>query len=131
MGLLVWFTHSTAVKCVKNAFFFNATYRYVKQERMKHFSREKLLGPKFSKSPSKCEHCETRFTSYEVTSERRDFNWCWFSASSPRYVIWCCGGICQEDFPFIQNGSGHTRPVNLHPLFLFWKHVSVCDPEKK
>ena len=21
-------------------------------------------------------------------------------------------------------------PVNLHPLFLFWKHESVCDPEK-
>ena len=25
----------------------------------------------------------------------------------------------------------HWRPVNLHPLFLFWKHGSVCDPEKK
>ena len=24
----------------------------------------------------------------------------------------------------------HSRPVNLHPLFLFWKHGSVCDPEK-
>ena len=23
-----------------------------------------------------------------------------------------------------------NRPVNLHPLFLFWKHGSVCDPEK-
>ena len=23
------------------------------------------------------------------------------------------------------------RPVNLHPLFLFWKPGSVCDPEKK
>ena len=22
-------------------------------------------------------------------------------------------------------------PVNLYPLFLFWKHGSVCDPEKK
>ena len=22
------------------------------------------------------------------------------------------------------------RPVNLHPRFLFWKHGSVCDPEK-
>jgi hypothetical protein len=21
-------------------------------------------------------------------------------------------------------------PVNIHPLFLFWKHGSVCDPEK-
>ena len=26
----------------------------------------------------------------------------------PRYVLWCCGGICQEDFTFIQIGSGHT-----------------------
>ena len=25
----------------------------------------------------------------------------------------------------------HSRPVNLHPLFLFWIHGSVCDPEKK
>ena len=24
-----------------------------------------------------------------------------------------------------------TCLVNLHPLFLFWKHGSVCDPEKK
>ena len=24
-----------------------------------------------------------------------------------------------------------SRPVNLHPLFLFWKHGSVCDPVKK
>jgi hypothetical protein len=23
-----------------------------------------------------------------------------------------------------------SRPVNLHPLFLFWKHRLVCDPEK-
>ena len=23
------------------------------------------------------------------------------------------------------------RPVNLHPLFLLWKHESFCDPEKK
>ena len=25
----------------------------------------------------------------------------------------------------------HSRPVNLYPLFLFWKLGSVCDPEKK
>ena len=25
----------------------------------------------------------------------------------------------------------HTRPVNLYSLFLFWKHESVCDPEKR
>jgi hypothetical protein len=24
-----------------------------------------------------------------------------------------------------------ARPVYLHPLFLFWKHGSVCDPVKK
>ena len=25
-----------------------------------------------------------------------------------RYVLWCCGSICKEDFTFIQIGSGHT-----------------------
>ena len=25
---------------------------------------------------------------------------------------------------------GHICPVNQHPLFLFWKPGSVCDPEK-
>ena len=29
------------------------------------------------------------------------------------------------------NINAGNRPVNLHPLFLFWKHGSVCDPEKK
>ena len=29
-----------------------------------------------------------------------------------------------------KNAQHSTRPVNLHPLFLFWKHGSVCDPEK-
>ena len=29
----------------------------------------------------------------------------------PGYVLWCCGGICQENFTFIHIGSGHT--VNL------------------
>ena len=28
------------------------------------------------------------------------------------------------------NIDKHNPPVNLHPLFLFWKHGSVCDPEK-
>ena len=31
---------------------------------------------------------------------------------------------------FLRNKRGHKRPVNLHPLFLFWKHGSVCDPKK-
>ena len=26
--------------------------------------------------------------------------------------------------------SRHSRPVNLHPLFLFWKHGSVCELDK-
>ena len=25
-----------------------------------------------------------------------------------RYVLSCCGGICQENFTFIQIGSGHA-----------------------
>ena len=27
--------------------------------------------------------------------------------------------------------GNYIRPVNLHPLSLFWKHGSVCDPVKK
>ena len=30
----------------------------------------------------------------------------------------------------LQNFYQCTRPVNLHPLFLFWKHGLVWDPEK-
>ena len=30
----------------------------------------------------------------------------------------------------VSKDSPVTRPVNLHPLFLFRKHGSVCDPEK-
>ena len=26
----------------------------------------------------------------------------------PRYVLWCCGGICHELLTFIQIGCGHT-----------------------
>ena len=29
-----------------------------------------------------------------------------------------------------KNTTKSNRPVNLHPLFLFWKHGSVCDLEK-
>ena len=35
----------------------------------------------------------------------------------PRYVLWCCGGICQEDFTFIQIVSGHTVKC-IHNLIL-------------
>ena len=26
----------------------------------------------------------------------------------PRYVLWCCGGICHQVLTFIQIGCGHT-----------------------
>ena len=26
----------------------------------------------------------------------------------PRYVLWCCGGICHQPDTFIQSVSGHT-----------------------
>ena len=29
-------------------------------------------------------------------------------SGSPRYVLWCCGGICHEVLTFIQIGCGHT-----------------------
>ena len=29
----------------------------------------------------------------------------------------------------VEKGA-HNHPVNLHQQFLFWKHGSVCDPEK-
>ena len=29
-------------------------------------------------------------------------------SGAPRYVLWCCGGICQDFFTFFQIGSGHT-----------------------
>ena len=46
---------------------------------------------------------------YIVRSERRDFNWCRFWASwVHRYVLWCCGSRSQEEFTFLQIGSGHT-----------------------
>ena len=34
----------------------------------------------------------------------------------PRYVLWCCGGICHEALTFIQIGCGHTvlNIINLH-----------------
>ena len=29
------------------------------------------------------------------------------------------------------NIDDHNPSVNLRPLFLFWKHGLICDPEKK
>ena len=39
-----------------------------------------------------------------------------------RYVLWCYSGICQEDFTFIQIGSGHTV-TRLNDFFFFF-----CSP---
>ena len=37
----------------------------------------------------------------------------------PRYVLWCCGGICHQVLTFFQIGCGHT--VCEHFLqFFFW-----------
>ena len=30
----------------------------------------------------------------------------------PRYVLWCCGGICHQLLTFFQIGSGHTVSKN-------------------
>ena len=75
-----------------------------------------------------------------------------FSVS--RYSVKCEDHYCQvSSFRFFGNVFGYdkwknslgifchiptstlklvkqNRPVNLHPLFLFWKHGWVCDPEK-
>ena len=44
----------------------------------------------------------------------------------PRYVLWCCGGICQEDFTFIQIGSGHCEPN-----YVVCKYTRCKRPYKK
>ena len=43
---------------------------------------------------------------YEVRSERGDS----IDADSgpPRYVLWCCGGICHQILAFFKIGCGHT-----------------------
>ena len=79
---------------------------------------------------------------YEVRSERRDFNWCWFwSSYLGMYLLWCSGGICHQPNTFIQIGSDHTVGIGLgvakqklpgmwskgvqskgnwHPIYLWW-----------
>ena len=47
----------------------------------------------------------------------------------PRYVLWCCGWICQEVLTFIQIGSGHTVHSSQTPLqsgFINLKISFVC-----
>ena len=40
----------------------------------------------------------------------------WKNADSgtPRYVLWCCGGICHQPNTFIKIGSGHTVCSEYH-----------------
>ena len=37
----------------------------------------------------------------------------------PRYVLWCCGGICHQLLTFFKIGCGHTVP------FLLWTFISL------
>ena len=47
----------------------------------------------------------------------------------PRYVLWCCGGICHELLTFIKIGCGHTvaLPSKIHSIFL----ESSCQADMK
>jgi hypothetical protein len=56
-----------------------------------------------------------------------------------RFVVCTVRTVVIQDLDFWQIARIHisiihflidSRPVNLHPLFLVWKHGSVCDPEK-
>ena len=40
----------------------------------------------------------------------------------PRYVLWCCGGICHEVLTFIQIGCGHTVFENQTRIRFFLQH---------
>ena len=53
---------------------------------------------------------------YEVRSERGIS----IDADSgpPRYVLWCCGGICHQPDTIIQIGSGHTVVQFWLPFYL-------------
>ena len=46
----------------------------------------------------------------------------------PRYVLWCCGGICHEVLTFIQIGCGHT--VINSQLILFWNQREKLDGQR-
>jgi len=43
----------------------------------------------------------------------------------PRYVLWCCGGICHQPDTFIQIGSGHT--VQIHIMSVSWHFISFTS----
>ena len=42
----------------------------------------------------------------------------------PRYVLWCCGGICHQPDTFIQIGSGHTVEVNNQSTAVWWRYLT-------
>ena len=45
----------------------------------------------------------------------------------PRYVLWCCGGICHEVLTFFQIGCGHTVCLSLtRKLHQFISHSQFC-----
>ena len=35
----------------------------------------------------------------------------------PRYVLWCCGGICHQVLIFFQIGCGHTVGSNGYAFY--------------
>ena len=75
-------------------------------------------------------------------------SWSWAYPKGPSWkmssgFVDICGYLCGFNrFSLLSSGSIwieieityyltiYTRPVNLHPLFLFWKHGLVCDLEK-
>ena len=58
----------------------------------------------------------------------------------PRYVIWCCGGICHELLTFIQIGWGHTVYAFIQKILqnwlsskficIIWCFTWLCGPFK-
>ena len=50
----------------------------------------------------------------------------------PRYVLWCCGGICHQPDTFIKIGCGHTVCKDLlKEEFLDWIKFLPNDLETK
>ena len=54
------------------------------------------------------------------------FWWVWLHGARWVMEFQTCGDTKSNTYCTCAN-----CPVNLHPLFLFWKPGSVCDPEKK
>ena len=43
----------------------------------------------------------------------------------PRYVLWCCGGICHQVLTFIQVGYGHTVKSDFQSQFSMSKIIWI------